>query len=469
MISDSDCNICFEPCSKNDLIECPFCSDKNGATCKDCLKMYLLSTTQEPHCSGCKKVWTNKFLYSVFVKSWLEKDHRAHLKTQSLVREKYFLSDTMAKIPNLKETIKKERTLMDLLDRERELKSELNVIQKLITDCKTVDGIRYHSRTERALQLKGDDAPKKVSTFVCPCPNPDPKGCRGMIKSEDYICSSCDVEICKRCRVITNPEKEHRCKKSDLKTVKFLKKDTKACPKCAIAIHKISGCDQIWCVECHTAFSWKTGEIETGTIHNPHYYQYLKNNNIDRRNIGDIPCGGLINFELLVRALGKHKTSQIQTIHRRIGEIEMIVRHLRNRTDEDFEDLRVDYAIEWIDEKEWAKKIFIRERANKRFKTMIEILLTFQLLMIERFRELASGGSIEKFMEEAEGIRNYINETMNEEMSIIGCKNPPQIAKSTEDMVDTWKDEYRVTWLWDGSYVKNYNNYYGGNYGRWNY
>ena len=30
----------------------------------------------------------------------------------------------------------------------------------------------------------------------------------------------------------------------------------------------------MWCPECHKAFSWKTGIVDTGVVHNPHFYQH---------------------------------------------------------------------------------------------------------------------------------------------------------------------------------------------------
>jgi hypothetical protein len=34
----------------------------------------------------------------------------------------------------------------------------------------------------------------------------------------------------------------------------------------------------MWCIECKTAFSWSKGTIENGTVHNPHYYQWMREN-----------------------------------------------------------------------------------------------------------------------------------------------------------------------------------------------
>jgi hypothetical protein len=42
--------------------------------------------------------------------------------------------------------------------------------------------------------------------------------------------------------------------------------------------------------QCHTTFDWNTGEIETGVIHNPHYYEYQRKNGTLQRNPGDRDC-----------------------------------------------------------------------------------------------------------------------------------------------------------------------------------
>jgi hypothetical protein len=47
----------------------------------------------------------------------------------------------------------------------------------------------------------------------------------------------------------------------------------------------------MWCTQCHAAFSWRTGQIETN-VHNPHYYEWQRRNGgVAPRAPGDILCG----------------------------------------------------------------------------------------------------------------------------------------------------------------------------------
>ena len=86
----------------------------------------------------------------------------------------------------------------------------------------------------------------------------------------------------------------------------------------------------MFCTECHIAFSWRSGEIETGAIHNPHYFQIQREmaekltkearnaleNNVNRNLCG--PCGddNMPNMYLyqgiLRELLTKHILSQTQ-------------------------------------------------------------------------------------------------------------------------------------------------------------
>lgn len=57
----------------------------------------------------------------------------------------------------------------------------------------------------------------------------------------------------------------------------------------------VKNCDQMYCTQCHVAFSWRTGDIvRNGRVHNPHYFDYLRQQNggVIRREVGDEPGGG---------------------------------------------------------------------------------------------------------------------------------------------------------------------------------
>ena len=131
---------------------------------------------------------------------------------------------------------------------------------------------------------KSKETEQKTTSFIKPCPVND---CKGFLSTK-HKCALCDTHCCSECFEIigkVSPDKsyaelkdEHKCDPNNVESAKALKKECKPCPKCGVPVYKISGCEQIWCVCCHTAFNFSTGKIDTGRIHNPHYNEYLQRN-----------------------------------------------------------------------------------------------------------------------------------------------------------------------------------------------
>jgi hypothetical protein len=162
----------------------------------------------------------------------------------------------------------------------------IKVNQEVKTKLATLRQVR-----EAAYNLSQQTRNTKASTqprFIRACPADN---CRGFLNPQ-WKCGLCDLSTCSDCLTVLPNGAAHVCNPDVLASAKMMAKDTKPCPKCASSIFKIDGCDQMWCTMCKTAFSWKTGEIETRVIHNPHFFEYQRKQNTGMaRNIGDMPCG----------------------------------------------------------------------------------------------------------------------------------------------------------------------------------
>lgn len=281
----NECNICLEKYNKkitNDeetyrtgnKISCIKC---NYSSCTHCTKRYLLESPNEARCMNCKHTWTRDFLVQNFTKIFINKDYRKHREEMLFEREKSFIPNTMI-------IINKENEIKELHRQKEQLRKEYDE--------------KIYNLDVKIWNLENSSNKKEVNKFMKKC---RVTGCLGYLSSK-WKCGICETYTCKDCHVIIGKKisnhnenivlPSHECKQEDIKTIKLLNKDCKNCPKCNVPIFKIDGCNQMWCVECKTAFSWRTGEIITGHFHNPHYYEWLRENNngVIAREPGDNPC-----------------------------------------------------------------------------------------------------------------------------------------------------------------------------------
>lgn len=230
-----------------------------------------------------KELNSSKLYHSKYIK---QLNDIIHFGKEELVNiEKNDINIKKTKMLKLILKIKKKEKIssnknykLNTVDLKNKINTHVENMEKLSCEY-NIDLIKLKDKRRNLLiELRnGGDVvvPDKNYTrnFIRSCPDGN---CRGYLSTQ-WKCGLCNKHTCSKCITIKNDE-NHECNNDDVETAKLLKDNTKPCPKCSTGIFKIDGCDQMWCTQCHTAFSWKSGQIQT-RVHNPHYYQWLRENN----------------------------------------------------------------------------------------------------------------------------------------------------------------------------------------------
>lgn len=266
---------------------------------------------------------------------------------------------------------------------------------------------------------------KEKRTFVRACPVND---CRGFLSSS-WKCGMCNIQACSTCHEVK--DKHHVCIPANVETAKLLAKDTKPCPSCASQIFKVSGCDQMWCVECHTTFSWTSGQILRGNIHNPHYYEYMRNRNGTQREIRDVPCGGIPDYGMLHKhmrnVLSPNELCKLEPYHRAIGEVMDLRTWYRSRNMEEKRDIRVKYLLKDYTDAYFKKILQMKAKAQEKITNIDQVLDMFVMAsssIFQRMMATKKAKMLKGLFEELEELRKYMNASMEKVSKVYDCKVP---------------------------------------------
>lgn len=362
-----ECGICADVYNKSNRKEivCLYC---NYNACKTCYEQFFLHS-QDCFCMNCKVIWNREFLDNNFTKIFLQNDYKHHRENVLIQKQKVLLQST---IPIAE--MRRDASLR--LAQIRERKNAIYELQNTLKheyDQLENEGYRLRRNiTSNTL----DEKDKEKRVFVKKCPNEE---CRGFLSTR-WKCGLCHIDVCSECLEIK--KEGHTCLSENVETAKLIQKDCKNCPKCGTYIHKIHGCDQMYCLNCNTAFSWNTGIIETGRIHNPHYYEWLKRNGKQQRELLDIPCGGVpqaysfrnrieynINYretsqrDLLRRLYLPELYNQLRLItHTQDISLPEFQRNIEQIREKEL-DLRCDFLLKKIDEDKW--KMILQQNEYK--------------------------------------------------------------------------------------------------------
>ena len=429
------CDVCCETfnSSTRSRVTCPYCPFN---VCSGCVEKYLLDTNDDPHCMSCRKAWSREILCLNLTSNFVSKKLKARRENLLFERERSLMPATQpfvevekhvrqyrARIIDAREEITKlrrrqaalnatpsavfavEANLTNQLDGRIERSRQFYEIEKQIKAYE-VDSTFYEHCIGIYTRDGGADATRKQFVRACPY-----TGCQGFLSSA-WKCGLCENWACPDCHEGKGKQKDapHTCNPDSVATARLLEKDSRPCPKCASVIFKIDGCDQMWCTQCHTAFSWRRGTIEAGGVHNPHYYDYMRARGNLPRAAGDVPCGGMPTWAQVAR-VSNHQT--VAQIHRFYAHIQHVVlnRYVVNVV-EDNRDLRIKFMIKDFTDEVFKKKLQQREKARQKKTEIRQILEMYQTVTIDLFQSFVQHKTIETLLQEFDQLKTHTNEEL---------------------------------------------------------
>lgn len=355
------CSICCEDYNKSfrKAVTCPKCQKE---TCMACIKTYITTSAGLPNCMLCNAEWNFDTLYGIMTSAWITtvykserqktlfqselakipasqvyidvwnrkvqltrelNETRTHLKVLKTDREKmeHAIRDLDIELMKLRARSDEKSKRNDALDKIEQLKTELESVEQLIrVDLPITVNTLQNKIYDCIRQLRGETVGRfgrvisRITTdrqeneFKFSCPR---ETCRGFLDTL-FICGVCRKETCDKCHELR--DSGHVCDKNLVASIKFMKSDSKPCPKCGAVIHRIMGCNQMWCTHCHARFDWESGQIyKANEFHNPHYIEFLRRNDLapeerlDRqrpeRVVDSLNCEDRWNLIPMVRVL----------------------------------------------------------------------------------------------------------------------------------------------------------------------
>ena len=424
------CNICCDDYDTNpELNEFLTCSYCQHVSCYNCAEKYITIELKEPNCMACNKIWSREFVMEKFDTKWVKNTFLPHIGALIMEQEKMLLPDTqkeaqlvlqihrlqdnLKKIPNNQKLERKYKNqpeeLKTILEEKKNLRSEITKLQlQTITYCPDA-----HEHDEAQSQQKQTKKP----VYILKCPEGN---CRGFIEDKTFKCGICETHVCDKCHVIVPAPGQagpshakmhaahaahactHKCKKEDILSAQAILNETKPCPKCMSPIWKVSGCDQMFCTQCHTSFSWLTGKIENNIFHNPHFYEWLAEagNNMNNPNMlqrEEIACGELPHpqiylykvQQLIRNSRYKNNDNYVLTeIYRLINHINHILPNYANDRIKTNFDLRVQFLTNVIDEETWCMKLMNREKKRQKTRAIRELLELSAVILTDMVRQI---------------------------------------------------------------------------------
>ena len=373
------------------------------------VQKFILESVGEAYCMSCKHEWNREFIVENCTKTFVFGEYRKHREQVIFDREKCLMPETQ-------HIVVKRRKIDEINLQIRELKAQLN---------------QLHNQPESSQMAE------ERRKFIKKCPLED---CKGFLSTQ-WKCQLCEKHICRHCYEEKVGD-QHQCDPDTVQTVEAIEKDSKGCPNCGILISRISGCQQMWCPECHCAFNWNTLRLETGVIHNPHYFAFMRQHGQVPefgRNNGACDENGLVNRYDVMHYVRSHCPDDspigfgILRLLRFAGhELDRgrFIERCEAQNATFLQELRIKYMINELCEEEYKKLLQRHEKKASKERDVQMVRQMFVTTASDLLRALIQDNNLIKFAEMAVNILEYT------------CNELQRIARQYNNKI--YDNEYRL-------------------------
>lgn len=424
------CDVCCQTFNKkhHTPVNCPGCDLKS---CRRCTETYLLSMFEDPHCMGCKAQWSRIYIDSWCTKNFRNMTYRQHRENVLYEREKALFPRTQVvvekiiKRARLRDEINAQRSEMFRLWRlhgifhlTHQLREWMIFTENKFPELRVIQERLRELYTEVDELNEETDMSEEVKKFVRKCPTDE---CKGFL-NEEWKCGLCEMSYCEKCNELTGHG--HECDPETVKTMSLINKDTKPCPKCGTMIQKLEGCLQMWCPSCHTAFNWRTGSVDVGRIHNPHYLEFRRKGGSMNRENSDIPCGGIPSFTELRQ---NHSPEQLVRFRIELDYLERDAEFYYREQNTEFPRRR--YMMNTITEVQFKREIQKIDKANEKSREIQHLYRMMIDTCGDFLRQYVLEKDYARVRVNINQVVDYFNSVVQQIHKRYNCYTPSKIAK----------------------------------------
>lgn len=422
-----ECLICAEKFNKTSRAKvcCIYC---DFTSCRECCQKYILEQPF-PKCmnTDCGKEWTRAFLRKVFTSKFINTTYKES-------RERILYEHELSLLPATQYLVEREVRKEQIIKDIEKLHEKQNEIRRQINSLH----YRYH-RIATGVREEGDpldtdadeDENSGKTLYIRKCSDPE---CRGFLSTQ-WKCGVCTKWTCNKCHENLGTDKnvEHICDPHNVATAELIAKDTKPCPKCRTNIFKIDGCDQMWCTQCNTAFSWRSGKIILDEVHNPHYFEWLRKTGGNMQQLQTNGCGQYANTTRFYDGVRDERTVISSANRNKLFDINRNLIHLRRVEIPRFnydktlpnQNLRVEYMRKFITENKFKTLIQQNDKKHQKHRDISNILnmvhdTVNDILLRLNNETVIQDNTMDAYFGEIEQIVDYANDCLKEVSNTYG-------------------------------------------------